>query len=133
MAQLGRAWAAGGASLGADLGSCRSPGGLPKDSEGCHELCPGHQGWGCLSCWQTTECFSWWEWEDLFKCAARAKFNGNSHGWFKKREVANVGNASALAFTTNSMKLMCSEVYCKINYCWKLLENGDVAEGKLLA
>lgn len=74
-------------------------------------------------------CFPWWEWQELLKCVARAKFNGNSHGWFKKREVANVGNASALAFTTNSTKLMCSEMYCKINYCWKLLENGGVAEG----
>lgn len=43
-----------------------------------------------------------------------------------------MGNALTLAFTTNSTKLLCSEVYCKINYCWEVLKNGDVAEGQLL-
>lgn len=43
-----------------------------------------------------------------------------------------MGNASTLAFTTNSTKLLCSEVYCKINYCWEVLENRDIAEGQLL-
>lgn len=65
-------------------------------------------------------------------CFARAKFNGNPQGQFNRREFANVGNALTLAFTTNSTKMLCCEVYCKINYRWELLENGDVAEGKLL-
>lgn len=65
-------------------------------------------------------------------CVVRAKFNGNSRGWFNIKEFANVCDALTLAFTTNSTKLLCSEVYCKINYCWEGLENGDVAEGPLL-